>query len=241
MPRAARRRGLRARPRARSTSSRRGSRGTRSRVEGVDLVMRLTGGRGRRSRARAASCASRPGGDFADPRGRRWSARGRAGGARRRACATAILRSACYPDALARVWAALSCSTTRRRPAVRASGLGVPGLGRARPRRRGHARLAAPRPTPRASCCGAGPARPGARSARQWRSGRRADGARPLRRRPERALATLPRLMTRRRNDRARAESPVGHRAPRAAPGSGRATLRRASTWACASGATGSS
>ena len=51
----------------------------RAGVEGVDLVMWRAGDRARAAiaRRRAASCASRPGGDLATCAARRWSRRGR--------------------------------------------------------------------------------------------------------------------------------------------------------------------
>jgi hypothetical protein len=78
-------------------------------VEGVDLVMSLRGGEAvvwsGRGELRFA-----PGDDFADLRGRRWSAQGAlaALGARVR---EGVFSSVDYPDALGRVWAALNCET----------------------------------------------------------------------------------------------------------------------------------
>jgi hypothetical protein len=89
-------------------------------IEGVDLVMwrdddSLVWGRPHAGRARIAGergeLSFAPGDDVADARGRRWSVDGEldtllagdAGG---------VLSSEHYPDALARVWAALCCPTS---------------------------------------------------------------------------------------------------------------------------------
>ena len=78
-------------------------------IEGVDLVMTMMDGEAsvwsQRGELRFA-----PGEDFADLRGRRWSARGElaALGARVR---DGVFSSVDYPDALSRIWSALACST----------------------------------------------------------------------------------------------------------------------------------
>jgi hypothetical protein len=78
-------------------------------VEGVDLVLMM---RGREASVWSARGELRfaPGDDFADLRGRRWSAQGElaALGARVR---DGVFSSVDYPDALARVWDALRCET----------------------------------------------------------------------------------------------------------------------------------
>ena len=69
--------------------------------------------RRRSSRAPAtASCASRPAARRSDPRGRRWSLDGPARGPRRTRRRTGVLLTPDYPDALARVWSALTCPTS---------------------------------------------------------------------------------------------------------------------------------
>lgn len=83
-------------------------------LEGVDLAMwrpapregAIVGGSGRDGELRFA-----PGGDVRDERGRRWSIDGSLEllGAR---VEDGVLRSEDYPDALARVWAALDCPTS---------------------------------------------------------------------------------------------------------------------------------
>jgi hypothetical protein len=78
-------------------------------VEGVDLVIHRRGEEAVVWSARGELRFS-PGEDFADLRGRRWSAAGElsALGARVR---EGVFSSVDYPDALGRVWAALSCET----------------------------------------------------------------------------------------------------------------------------------
>ena len=80
-------------------------------LEGVDLVMWRPAPREGAIRAAAGELRFAPGGDVRDERGARWSIDGplevldahlRDG----------VLRSQAYPDALARVWAALRCETS---------------------------------------------------------------------------------------------------------------------------------
>jgi hypothetical protein len=80
-------------------------------IEGVDLVMWRPARRegaiaGERGELRFA-----PGGDVRDPRGGRWSVDGPLEVLRARV-EDGVLRSEEYPDALARVWAALTCETS---------------------------------------------------------------------------------------------------------------------------------
>jgi hypothetical protein len=80
-------------------------------VEGVDLAMWRPAARegaiaGARGELRFA-----PGGDLLDPRGGRWSVDGPLAVIDGRV-QDGVLRSENYPDALARVWAALSCPTS---------------------------------------------------------------------------------------------------------------------------------
>ncbi len=87
-------------------------------IEGVDLVMWLE--RDAHEAPREAVLASpgrgelrfAPGGQAQDPRGRRWSVDGPARGARRARRRTGVLLTPDYPDALARVWSALTCPTS---------------------------------------------------------------------------------------------------------------------------------
>ncbi len=76
-------------------------------VEGVDLVMRM-----RDSEAAVWSARGElrfaPGGEFCDLRGARWSVEG-AYEVLDLTAADGLLESAAYPDALARIWAALRC------------------------------------------------------------------------------------------------------------------------------------
>jgi Type I phosphodiesterase / nucleotide pyrophosphatase len=80
-------------------------------VEGVDLVMWRPAPREGAIRGAAGELRFAPGGDLRDGRGRRWSVDGplRVLDAR---VEDGVLRSAAYPDALARVWAALTCPTS---------------------------------------------------------------------------------------------------------------------------------
>ena len=88
-------------------------------IEGVDLVhvararrpRRAPRGRHREPRA-TASCASPPAASCRTRAGLRWQRRRRARGARRRRRRTARLLTPAYPDALARVWSALTCPTS---------------------------------------------------------------------------------------------------------------------------------
>ncbi|MGZ6642617.1 MAG: alkaline phosphatase family protein [Solirubrobacteraceae bacterium] len=80
-------------------------------IDGVDLVMWRPASRegaivGERGELRFA-----PGGDLRDPRGGRWSVDGPLAVLDARV-EDGVLRSESYPDALARVWAALTCETS---------------------------------------------------------------------------------------------------------------------------------
>jgi hypothetical protein len=80
-------------------------------IEGVDLVMwRDDGGRAWIAGERG-ELSFAPGGELADARGRRWSVEGELD-TLLASVARGVLSSDHYPDALARVWAALSCSTS---------------------------------------------------------------------------------------------------------------------------------
>jgi len=80
-------------------------------VEGVDLALRLSAG-GEEAIVRSSRGELRfaPGGEVEDKRGGRWSVEGKLGtlGARIR---SGRFASPEYPDALARIWSALSCET----------------------------------------------------------------------------------------------------------------------------------
>ncbi|MEA2300232.1 MAG: hypothetical protein QOE44_767 [Solirubrobacteraceae bacterium] len=83
-------------------------------IPGVDLVMwREDSSRGPRAvlAGERGELRFSPGGELADPRGRRWRVRGDLDtiGAHRDA---GVLRSEHYPDALGRVWDALACPTS---------------------------------------------------------------------------------------------------------------------------------
>ena len=81
-------------------------------IEGVDLVMHRPAPReGAILSSAGGELRFSPGGDLADARGQRWSVDGDLGvlGAR---VQDGVLRSDDYPDALARVWAALTCETS---------------------------------------------------------------------------------------------------------------------------------
>ena len=117
-------------------------------LEGVDVVLTMTDHpdgegsiRGKRG-GKVKELRFTPGGDLEDTRGGRWHVEGdldllslqeRDG----------KLRSATYPDALARAWSALRARTSGEVLASARPGLRVPGLGRRPPRRRRLARLAA--------------------------------------------------------------------------------------------------
>jgi hypothetical protein len=80
-------------------------------LEGVDLAMwRPAPREGAIARARGELRFS-PGGDLRDERGRRWSVQGALEVLHARV-EDGVLRSEDYPDALARVWAALACPTS---------------------------------------------------------------------------------------------------------------------------------
>ena len=112
----------------------------RSTIEGVDLVIWLERDAhdapreavDREPRPRRAALRSRaaPSRDAARARVER---RGRARGARRRSVRDGCLITPDYPDALARVWAALTCPTSGEVLLSRGPRLRVPRLGRARP------------------------------------------------------------------------------------------------------------
>jgi hypothetical protein len=80
-------------------------------LEGVDLVMWRPAPREGAIRGAAGELRFAPGGDLRDERGARWSVDGPLevldAGVR-----DGVLRTAAYPDALARVWAALICETS---------------------------------------------------------------------------------------------------------------------------------
>jgi hypothetical protein len=85
-------------------------------VDGVDLVMwrpaPREGAIARRTRgAGRAELRFAPGGDVRDERGARWSLQG-PDEVLRSSARDGVLRSPDYPDALARVWAALTCETS---------------------------------------------------------------------------------------------------------------------------------
>ena len=80
-------------------------------LEGVDLVMWRPAPREGAIRGGAGELRFAPGGDLRDARGRRWSVDGplRVLDAR---VEDGVVRTQAYPDALARVWAALTCPTS---------------------------------------------------------------------------------------------------------------------------------
>jgi hypothetical protein len=80
-------------------------------LEGVDLVMWRPAPREGAIRGAAGELRFAPGGDLRDVRGRRWSVDGplRVLDAR---VEDGVVRTEAYPDALARVWAALTCPTS---------------------------------------------------------------------------------------------------------------------------------
>jgi hypothetical protein len=83
-------------------------------IEGVDLVMWWAPGEeGRLAKIAGedGELAFKPGADVTDERGRGWSVEGDLQTLRAE-ISGGVLRSEHYPDALARVWAALSCRTS---------------------------------------------------------------------------------------------------------------------------------
>ena len=110
--------GLRAAARGRATSSSRSSSTPRAALEGVDLVMWRPAPREGAIRGAARRAALRPGRRPARRARRALVGRRAARGPRRRRRATASSAAPTYPDALARVWAALDLRDLRRRPAV---------------------------------------------------------------------------------------------------------------------------
>jgi predicted AlkP superfamily pyrophosphatase or phosphodiesterase len=83
-------------------------------LEGIDLVMHLAPGQGDREAvvtSRRGELRFAPGGDLVDPRGRRWSVEGELAALAAKTPDGRFL-SPDYPDALARIWAALSCPTS---------------------------------------------------------------------------------------------------------------------------------
>ena len=156
-------------------------------LEGVDLVMRMTGhpdGEAAVARdASAASCASRRGGELADLRGERWSVEGDLGRSGSTRATDGVLRSERYPDALGRVWSALRCRDGRRGPAVGRARATSSSTGAA-PTTSAAARTAPCTPTTRsARCCGAAPGPTGGRARAVDAARHRAHGAGALRRR----------------------------------------------------------
>ena len=111
-------------------------------VEGVDLVMSMRGGEAVVWSARG-ELRFAPGDDFADLRGRRWSAQGALAALGRPRARRGVLERRLPRRAGARMGRA-ELRDRRRRPALGRARVGVPGLGRAGPRGWGHARLAAP-------------------------------------------------------------------------------------------------
>lgn len=79
-------------------------------IEGVDLVMWLEDGRGRVAGERGELTFA-PGDEVADPRGRRWNVEGELD-TLLGTVEDGVLSCDHYPDALARVWAALTCPTS---------------------------------------------------------------------------------------------------------------------------------
>jgi hypothetical protein len=80
-------------------------------IEGVDLVMWRPAPREGAILGAAGELRFAPGGDVRDARGRAWSLEGDLGVIDARVD-DGVVRSAAYPDALARTWAALSCPTS---------------------------------------------------------------------------------------------------------------------------------
>jgi hypothetical protein len=80
-------------------------------LEGVDLVMWRPAPREGAIRGRAGELRFAPGGDLRDGRGRRWSVDGPLHVLDAR-LEDGVVRTDAYPDALARVWAALTCPTS---------------------------------------------------------------------------------------------------------------------------------
>jgi hypothetical protein len=80
-------------------------------ADGVDLAMWRCGGEAVIAGGEGAELRFAPGGDLCDPRGGSWSVAGDLGvlGA---AVDGDVLVTEDYPDALARVWAALTCPTS---------------------------------------------------------------------------------------------------------------------------------
>jgi hypothetical protein len=82
-------------------------------LDGVDLTMWLTGEDGAEATVRSADGSElrfAPDGDLEDLRGRRWSVDGDLGALSADAGDGRFLSSD-YPDALARIWSALTCAT----------------------------------------------------------------------------------------------------------------------------------
>ena len=100
--------------RARAAARRDGAR----RLEGVDLVDVAPTAARARSPARAASCASRRAATCATRAAGAGASTATLERPRRAASRTACSRSRAYPDALARVWSALTLPDRRRRPAL---------------------------------------------------------------------------------------------------------------------------
>jgi hypothetical protein len=80
-------------------------------IEGVDLTMWRPAPREGAIRGAAGELRFAPGGDVRDERGGRWSVDGPLE-VLDASLRDGVLRSTAYPDALARVWAALTCETS---------------------------------------------------------------------------------------------------------------------------------
>ena len=162
---------------------RRSSRGSIEHVPGDRGRRPRHAPRGRRRgdpRRGAGCCAFAPGEEVRDVRGGSWVVRGDLEVLDAR-IEDGVFRSEAYPDALARVWAALSCPTSGDVLLSAGAGLGVRRLGRRAPRRRRLARLAAPQRLARRADHDAALDLPGGARDAVEHPGYRRSGARALR------------------------------------------------------------
>ena len=166
---------------------------------------------GARSPPTAASCASPPAATSGTRAGIAGTSTGDLG-ALGAAAATATFASARLPRRAAALLGRADLRDVRRRPAQRGARLGVPGLGRRRPRRRRQPRLAAPQRLARRARSAAWGAPPGTRAPGRSPTSRRWSAAILRRSVPSRAVTDEAATVSRPRRSHARVRLGLRHR-----------------------------